>query len=614
MKHLISKEKKDDQVFIDGELQKDNVEFRGGEDVEDEPTTKNKKNKNDTLEETKINDIYKGFSVGEDTIVRPLSKDERRELDKLKEEEEKKENEGSSEKEIKKHEIEIPEKDKKDVISFDDETMVASIRGSKRKIISEIVASEEAIRAEKKSENKKEEESQKTKLLEQAGESVKKKKKPIFMVAIIVVLFFAILEITDTFSDKKKKVKILPPSITFPTKLRFRDVKKSKELEKRGDKAYKKRGYTNTLNASKLYSTSLGYDFDNRNVLGKLILSYAELYRSSKKSYKDSEVLMKLIKIAERKIPNDINYITGAAIFFYNIGRSRSSINIIENFLKVNKTLEAKLIRYYMLALIAAGMENEARKAFEKLERLDKKTLEAYLGVIEYHMTHEKFDTAEKVLKNALRQYKTSVDLLLEYCKVLLHKEDFSTLLMLLNGIKDVDFDGSAYFYAQYLKYMGIISSFQNKKALAIRFFKKSLDIMENNELRKKLEILDSNDEKKREISSFINENKTLRLIKKSENALAQEDFNKAIAYAIKAVDLNSNYYPAIKQLAKVQRVRGHFQNAVDLLEKYIDKNNFSLDAKLDLIEVYIHAFSFNNVEKMMSKIVEISPSQEKKI
>ena len=43
---------------------------------------------------------------------------------------------------------------------------------------------------------------------------------------------------------------------------------------------------------------------------------------------------MKLIKIAERKIPNDINYVMGGAIFFSHINRHLSAINLIERFFK----------------------------------------------------------------------------------------------------------------------------------------------------------------------------------------------------------------------------------------------------------------------------------------
>ena len=621
IKSDISKERGEKEDFINKELLKENIELRGNKEI---PRYFDKDEEKGALERTRykvdrkqVKKNDKGSGTIDKTKMRSLSEKEKGELEKFKKEQgeiQKKEKEKEKEKEKDAKPLEL--EDKKEVVSFDDETKLLTLKNVEDKIIREFKESEMAIAHRKEvPEDRKD----KTILLDEGKDlqkekkKSKKKKKPLFQVLLIIVLVLALFEITDTGSKGTKGMKPIVAKIIFPSGLQFKEVKKSEKLELEGDKHYEMRGYLNTLQASKLYTKSLEYDFDNRSALGKLILSSSELYRDSRSYDRDSEVLMKLIRIAEKKIPNDVNYAIGRAIFFYSRGRPGSTINIIENFLKINKYSTEKLIRYYMLALIRVGMEKESEKAFKQLEMLGKKDVNAYLGMAEYYMSREDFNSADVVFREAVTKFPSSIELLVEYCKVLLYKEDFVRLSTLLNGIREVSFGRSIYFYSQYLKYMGILYAVQKKQDLAIKFFRKSLGTVENIDLRKKLDELEADQGKQNKFSLFINENKTIRLVQKSERALIQEDFNKAIFFAINAVDLNPEYYSAVKQLAKVQRIRGQFQSAIDLFKKYIEKNSFSVDAQLDLIETYIHAFQFKSVNHVVSQIREISPQQDRK-
>ena len=447
----------------------------------------------------------------------------------------------------------------------------------------------------------------------QNGANKKNGKSRIIRISIVLVLGYLLVDMMGMTSGSKGGFKPLFPEISFPLKLHFKEPAKSKELETKGDNLYAKGGYFNLLKASRLYTKSLGYDFDNRSVLGKTILSYAELYRDSKDPYGDSKVIMRLINIAERRIPNDINYIVGAAFFFHQADRNMSAVNIIERYLKINREAASlKLTRYYMLALLSAGMEKESEGVLVKLEGLDVVDIDVYLALVDYYMRLEEYNLAETVLKKALNEIGENIDLLIRYCEVLLYNKNITILSKVLEKIKDAEFGKSSYFYAQYLKYKGILFVFDKKISLALKYLKKSLSIKENDDLRERLSTLRVDSIDGDDFSIFIHENKTLRLIQESKKSLAQEDLNKAIAYAIKAVDLNSDYLPAVRQLAKIQRIKGHFQGAIDLLKGYIEKNNFSKNARLSLAEVYIYAFRFDRVEEIFSQLAEISPRQER--
>ena len=629
IKRDIEEAKDEELKFLDEDLLKKNVEFRTAQQGDGTKDTEEDREEED-FSQTKIN-VPKDMITVDKTLVRPLSRFEKEELERLREERKKIDQEKEASKketaEDEEKEEEPPEnlpdttKEKKE-ISFDEQTIVASLKGVKEKIISEVKESETALEKSKNKTAEKEKASleEEVKLLPSGAppspkenQDKKKSKRRLLVIAIFAIT--SILFLSDITPDKKKEApQIIPPKINFPPKMKFKEAEKSKEMELQGDKVYRLGGYLNTVKASRLYAKSLGYDFDNRTVFGKLILNYAELYPNSMNTHKDSEVLMKLIKIAERKIPNDINYATGTAMLFYQIKRPLSAINVIERFLKINKTPSTKLIRYYMLSLLSAGLENEAQKAFKRLQSLPEKNIESYLGLVEYYMAHEKFDHAALLFAEAIKKYPNHIGLLIEYCRVLLQQKNSSQLEKTLLKTKELGFENSPYFYSHYLKYMGIIGAMENKPDIALQFFKKSLKIFDSADLRKKLEALElSNASTQGKLSIFINENKTVRLVLVSQKALVTKNFNKALSYAIKAVDLNSDYYPAVKQLAKVQRMKGHFQSAIDLLKKYIERNNFSIQAQFDLIEVYIHSYRLTEAESLLSQIVKITPDQERR-
>ena len=628
-KQELSRERQKHKDFINQDLRDKNVEFKGSRAIEQELEKKLTKADEQpaALEETQIKVLDKEKkdkperSSMEKTTVRKLSEQEKREVLRLKEQvkaskEQSKEGQpGGLSGKSNKVAAEVKKESKQELVSLDEATKVASLGDQKMQIISEFKESEQLIKEAKRLARSKGGESS---AADAGGESggekpLRKARSPLFLLLVAVVLALAVVEIMDMASKDAKNLRPIPPRIAIPLKLQFKEVEKSKAIEGEGDKLYQQGGYSSTLRASLLYAKSLGYDFDNPTVLGKLILSYAELYRDSVKRYRGSEVLMKLIRIAEKKIPNQINYITGAAIFFYRIDRPLSALNMIENFLKINKASTVKLIRYYMLALSRMGRNEEAAKAFGHLSALPEKDIDAYLGIAEYHMMLGQYEQAGTVFKEAAAKYPARVELLVEYSRVLLHQKNLSKLSTLLQGIKEVNFDRSVYFYSQYLKYMGILYTMKNKGDLAIKFFKKSLKVSENVDLRKKVDSLSLGATGLSKLDIFINENKTIRLIQKSEQALIQEKFNRAIAHAINAVDLNSGYYPAVKQLVKVQRIQGHFQSAISLLEKYIDQNISSVDARLDLIEVYIHAFKFSDAGEIFHQIKELSQGQERR-
>ena len=609
-------EEREKRDYIDKDLQKKNVEYK----VPDKKTKEGSREQGHKINQSNDDALEKTlFSRKDDdrnidkTVIRPLSKEEKKDLERLRKKN-KEEIEGKKKQSLEKIKPLVPSI--KNDISFDEETVVFSIKKEKKNIIQEIKESEREIIIRKNESNKMHvrESGPREKEIDNL-EEVKdnsNKKKLILFISVFIILFLFLFNGEDFFGDEKK-FKPVFPEIIFPVKLKFKEIGKSKDLEQEGNEYYQKGGYFNIVKASQLYRSSLGYNFDNNFVLGKLILAYSELLKDSKNLYMSSATLMKLIRIANRRAPNDINYTTGAAIFFSYFDRDLSSINIIERFLKIGKKPTVKLIRYYLRSLLRVGMTGQAEGVFSRLNDIKKKDIDSYIGLLEYYIGQGKFKKANILLKEAFDQYPENIKILLLYCKALQYSGKFQKQKEILIKFKSVGFNQSPYYYSQYLKYMGINSLINKDSVLAIKLFKESLKFVEDIELRKNVESLENIDKNDDVVKSFLNENKIITLIEKSEKSLRQENFKTAIGAAIKAVDLNNDYYPAIKQLAKVQRILGQFQNSINLLKKYIANNSTSMEARLDLLEAYIHSFRFQESEKIISEIKKISEKHSRR-
>lgn len=260
----VSKEKGEKLDFIDEILRDQNVEFRVDiENKEDQP--------ND--DEDEGGDLSKTIEVKEisdrpeadRTLVRPLSKEEKAEFDKVKEERKKKKLQQKQKKDLRdKDKKKVEEKskqlevvEKKEVVSFEDKTMVISLSKAKKKIIEEIKDSEKALAG---IDNVKEESDEEVVLIESEESNTKEKKKNkklLIKIIAVAALGFLLADMAGISLSKKKGLKPIPPKMTFPSKLQFKEPAKSKELEQEGDRLYTLGGYLNTFKASRLYSSTL---------------------------------------------------------------------------------------------------------------------------------------------------------------------------------------------------------------------------------------------------------------------------------------------------------------------------------------------------------------------
>lgn len=631
LKSEIKKEEEEKIAFLDNELQKDHKEFRPGQLQKGDSELRDKIKIDDSQDSDVVEEEDKTREIAADidkTVVRTVPIDKgngESNLDKtlvvsvndLKAEEYIEE-QPHWEKDKKKEEnlpkiIEEPEEEKEEV-NFDDKTSMLNLSEVKKDLIKEVRKSEKEIKDANikvlppKVEKKGIDTSRDT----EKEEKQAKRKRLIFKITVGCVLLLAALEI---FMPKKedKSFKIVRPKITFPIVFQNENKQKSAELFGKGNQYLFKGDYLSRVLAANSFRGALENQIGNNKALAKLVLTYGMLFKDSIQKFKDSREMAKVIQLAEKRVSDELDYVIGAAKFYLELDRPLSSKVMIERYLKQKKPISDILLTTYLESLIKIGNVVEAEAVYKKLDTLPNRSKDVIVMQARYKFFVEDYNGAAKILEDGVKLFPQSVEIINEYAKYLLYKEDFNSLYKAVQAIELLKADNSIYYYSELLKYQGILAAIKDKNAIAISLFKKSLKIRNNSELRKKLETLEADPNNKKELNVFINENKTIQLIEKSRQALKQEKLANALKFAIQAMDINPTFYPAVKQMSLVQRKRGHFKNAISMLEKYIASNPTNSDPVFDLIETYIEARKFEEVKIKLASIKQVDEQSQRR-
>ncbi|MDC1174494.1 tetratricopeptide repeat protein [Bacteriovoracaceae bacterium] len=441
----------------------------------------------------------------------------------------------------------------------------------------------------------------KSKKIKKDDKKDKKKMKPIVAFSILVIIFMLLNP-----SEEETKKSIDPVKYKFRalvTKPVENGVKANKLYEE-GMKYYYKSNYKNKIFAAESFKKSLEEKFAENKSLGMLILTYGELFKNAYNKTVAAKQMFNLVKITRSKIYKDINIAIGTALFYANAGKNETAINILENYIRLNKP-SVKLFSHYMDIVIDVGDIVKAKKIFEKLEQAPTKKPETYLSYSKYYSLDEKFEEGKKSVIEGLKKYPKSVPLMLEYCKYLLRDQEIKALAQVLKNIESYRAEDNPKYFAKYLEYMGMLSAITGDNKQAVILFKQSLAIFESDSLRSKLASLDIGGSSA--VENLIIESKAIDLIQQSQKYAAERNWSDAYKAAIGAVDLYETYIPAKLNLADLQVKRGYFESALQTLNEL--KSDFTINPKiyLALIKANIEARKFTDA-KMEMNAMSTSP------
>jgi tetratricopeptide (TPR) repeat protein len=426
--------------------------------------------------------------------------------------------------------------------------------------------------------------------------------RSVFITALVGagLIIYLLFEYLSPRLQDPQDIEIIPMKIRFPVTFEVENAKKSKEFYELGIKAYRKGNYVSKLKAINQFLISLRHKFQDNPALGNLILTYSELLLNVRDPGKEGLKLFRLILIAKSKYLKDINVVLGMALFYFHNKKYFTTLNVIENYLRVSKP-SLKLLSLYLRVLLKTGNLVKAKKVYEKIKDIEYRPIESYFAIARFFDSDEQFLQGKKEIIKGIKNFKNSVLLYLEYCRYLVRDSQFKELEKILLRIKSLNVDQSPYYYSRFLEYMGIISAVKKKDALALKYFTRAIELHDSDELRSKLAAIKAKGESA--IGNLVTESKIKQYMKLAEEKMKEKNWKEAFNYAIEASDLNEKYIPAQLLLAKIQVRRAFYKSALETLERI--KKDFPNNKTVNyaLIMAYIDSYKLDDVRKEIKSL-----------
>ena len=425
----------------------------------------------------------------------------------------------------------------------------------------------------------------------------KKKIRPIIAIVFVALIYYLLMD--------EEKVIVFKPiytSFNFPMPFEMQDDKMANKLYRQGNVEYKKGTYLTKIKAAKLYSQSLSHKFRDNVAIEKLILTYAELFPSVKDKLKASRVLFQLIQYSRATIYKSADAATGTALFYSNMKLYESSVDTIENYLRMKSRPSVKLFSVYLDVMLRSDNFENLKKIYDILDKVKNKSPEAYISLANYHKFNQDFDKAADLIGIGVRKHKKSVPLLLKYADVLLENQNYSKLKKVLGLVEGLKSEYNPTYYSKYLESLGMVSALKGRVELATSFFKSALKYSESTELRNKLSVLKL--EGSNASIHLIAESKCIKLINDSKRLFASGRKDMSLLKAIEAFDLLPNYVPAGLHLAKLQLERGYFERSLKLLNEIHEKYIMNHEVTYQLVLTQLRSYRPYEAKQTLLKMV----------
>lgn len=440
---------------------------------------------------------------------------------------------------------------------------------------------------------------QKIKEETEIAENAPKKRKG--MKPIVAFAFLALIYMLwDNDTEVKKETMIYMP-VKFPTALQYENAEEAKNLLAKGRLLYSENVYTKRVLAAQTFGASLANKFNGNDALGDLILVYAENMRNLKKPEVSNLEIYKLVQIAESKQLTDLNVVTGSVLFYKNLKKPVTGANIVKLYLKAGSSPSAKLLAYYLEALMESGDLVEARKIYERLLTIPKKSFEVYLSLLKFAESDDNKEKANELLQEGLKYYPKSVALLLKKADYLVREGNIVEQEKIVKEIALLNSEGSPYYTAKYLEHAGYLAVLKKMNKEAVKYFKKSLEIYESEELRTKLSSLEVSGDKYSQ--DLILESKIQELLKKAREEKNKQNWELAFSYTTEAIDANPNHIDAVLLQTEMQINRGHFEAAFYSLNRILQIYPANDRIKKNLVLAYIYSLKFTDAQRALAEL-----------
>jgi hypothetical protein len=156
--------------------------------------------------------------------------------------------------------------------------------------------------------------------------------------------------------------------VRFPVLEEYSDHQKSKEFFDQALQELPKENYISKVNAANHLRKSLSFKFKENKAISYLINIYSKLLKDVKNPQKSGDVILMLMAITKNRSLTDNQIVEGSARFYHYNNKSLTGLNIIENFLRIEKP-SLELMVLYLDILLQVGHLEKAKNLLISLLR-----------------------------------------------------------------------------------------------------------------------------------------------------------------------------------------------------------------------------------------------------
>lgn len=439
---------------------------------------------------------------------------------------------------------------------------------------------------------------------------IKNKKKTGSILLFIIVLWALFMLLPDDTNLEKKKSVYILPEINFPEINDEKDEDQSNRLLQEGLLQIKNYEYPNLLKAAPILQKSYELNDANKAALHKLALVDALMLGHSQDLQKDALVVYKILQLIGDGQEFKFIDVLAAKMFFYTaLKKYNAVIYLMKKYMTISKKINTLVYAAYIRALVETGDLKILKPVFDKIANLPQKSILLFSAILDYQLLENNYKNFEIVFNEALLQHQQSVAILLKGCDLYSKTENWEKVYDILKRVKSLEFEKSITYYSIYLQFLGQYYAFKAQTELATKTLEESLALKESIELRRKLSSLQANAIHE-ETNKLINQSKSIDYLVKSQDFRQRNDWDLAMINALKAVDYDPNYIPAVLNLAKIQTDLGYYDLAIKKLEPIVKKNLTDTELTIGLLNVYIKSFRMNDAARLVGNISDSEAAQ----
>ncbi|MGK0367536.1 MAG: tetratricopeptide (TPR) repeat protein [Thermoproteota archaeon] len=436
---------------------------------------------------------------------------------------------------------------------------------------------------------------------EEDDEIDKNKKKKVLIYGIIVALVIMAFMPEKKIAKKDQKIIPIEVSLKFPVPFDEQNKTKSEKYYNTGLKHFYKFRFENLAKSAKYFRAAVEYNYKDDKSMAKLLLAYGELLEYSSSKDIDALTFFKMLQIKEIALMNDIDFITGKALFFRFRKKYGTVVKEIRKFLDVGNKPTLRLFSILLEGLNETGKFEKADEVYLSIKNQKITNPQIFVELIKFNIDKSDLKEAEKVMVKALESFPKSVPVLLSHAQLLLLAEDYTSLISVLKTIREELAENSKIYYAKYLEFYGLLNVAQKKYIIAKKFFKKSLELIDSPEIRSKIAAL--NPDEMTEVKDLILESKAIQFMSLAKNNMKLLDWQKAIIHTVNAIDIAPTYIPAKILLAQIQIRQGYYEKAITMLKDLYKTSPRNREVNFNLLDAYIEAYKFGEAKNLLLSI-----------